>query len=248
MNIELDGIALIWRNQPGTPVDIRTVASITTTDKRAIVEHEIPGMQGNVFQDMGRDPVKISFEGSLHGKSAKNNLECIRSKFKQGVPLPFNSDVSGAADVTKVVIEEFRVDETAGIPEMYKYSIILREYKEPPPEPTTPPSQEGTAKEWAEDESEKAADSINVITGKVLDAEGNPKDSINVRITGKDGEFQVTTNKEGIYRYEDLPAGTYSVNVLGEGYEGITETVTVGNGGESEREEPSEESMGEEEE
>jgi hypothetical protein len=232
MNITLDGIPLIWRNQPDTPVDQRTVTNITTTDKRAIVEHEIPGMQGNVFQDMGRDPVRISFDGSFHGKSAKNNLENIRSKFKLGSALPFNSDITGAADVTKVIIEEFRVEETAGIPEMYRYSIVLREYKEPPPEPTTPPSQEGKAKEWAEKTANEEADSINVITGKVLDEDGKPKSGVKVLIKGNDGEYSIATNEEGIYRREDVPPGKYKVTVDDELYEGLEENVTVGSGGE----------------
>jgi hypothetical protein len=230
VNISLDSIPLIWRNQPGTPVDQRTVTNITTTDKRAIVEHEIPGMQGNVFQDMGRDPVRISFDGSFHGKSAKNNLENIRSKFKLGTALPFNSDITGAADVTKVIIEEFRVEETAGIPEMYRYSIVLREYKEPPPAPTTPPSQEGKAKEWADKTAEEQADSINVVTGKVLDEEGNPKSGVKVHIKGKNGEYSVPTNEEGVYRQEDVPPGTYTVTVDDELYEGLEEEVTVGSG------------------
>ncbi len=148
MLIEIDDIPLIFQNQPGEPEDIRTVTNISTGDSRSMVEHEIPGMEGNSFQDVGRSPVTISFDGSLHGPSARGNVEKLRSKFKQGTPLPFLSDISGATDVTKVLIEELNVREDAGIPEVYNFSITLQEYKEPPPEPSTPPSQDEAAEHW----------------------------------------------------------------------------------------------------
>jgi hypothetical protein len=231
VNIELDGIRLIWRNQPGSPIDVRTVTKINTADRRAIVEHEIPGMQGNVFQDLGREPVRISFDGSFHGETAKNTLEMVRSKYKQGVQLPFNSDISGASDVTKVVIEEFVVKETAGIPEMFEYTLVLREYKEPPPEPTTPPTRKEEAKEWLDKEAEKTRDSINVVTGKVLDGNGKAKPGVSVLLKSATAEYKLTTNGEGVYRKEDVPAGTYRVTVEDKEYEGIEETVAVGSGG-----------------
>ena len=231
MNIELDGIRLIWRNQPGSPIDVRTVTRINTADRRAIVEHEIPGMQGNVFQDLGREPVRISFDGSFHGETAKNTLEMVRSKYKQGVQLPFNSDISGASDVTKVVIEEFVVKETAGVPEVFEYSLVLREYKEPPPEPTTPPTRKEEAKEWLDKEAEKTRDSINVVTGKVLDSNSKPKSGVTVLLKSATAEYKLTTNGEGVYRKEDVPAGTYRVTVGDKEYDGIEETVAVGSGG-----------------
>jgi len=230
VNIELDGIPLIRTesNQAGGIIEIRNVSNITTSDRRSMVEHEIPGMEGNVFQNLGRSPVRISFDGTLRGKAARGNLETIRSKFKQGVPLPFNSDISGATDVTKVLIEDMRIDEVAGVTERYRYSIALREYKEPPPEPTMPPSQDDKAKEWAEKVAEETVESINYITGKVVDLDGNPRSGVLVHITSDEGEFTVETNEEGIYRTEELPPMKYKVTVDSEGYEGIVEEVLIG--------------------
>jgi hypothetical protein len=242
MNIELDSIPLIWeeRDQKGGVTDIRNVSNISTSDRRSMVEHEIPGMEGNAFQNLGRAPVKISFEGSLQGRTAKTNLETLRSKFKQGIPLPLNSDISGATDVTKVLIEDLHIQDVPGAVSRYEYSIKLSEYKEPPPEPKAPLSQEQQAKEWAKEVAEDATESLNIVTGKVLDFEGNPKGEVSVNIKGTDSEYSVQTNEDGIYRLENLPPGRYKITVDLEGYEGVEESVVIGNGGEKSEGQPPE--------
>jgi hypothetical protein len=236
MDIELEGIPLnkTEQNQAGGVLDVRNISNISTSDRREMVEHDIPGMEGNVFQNLGRSPVNISFDGILQGKSAKSNLETIRSKFKQGIPLSFNSNISGAADVTKVLIDDLRITEVGGESNRYSYSIVLMEYKEPPPEPTTPPSQDEDAKEWAKKTAEEAVESINYLAGKVLDSEGNPKSGVDVLAKSKNGEYTGKTNEDGIYRIDELPPGKYRIFVDAEEYKGVEEEVTIGKGGEDE--------------
>jgi hypothetical protein len=249
LNIELDGIALIWTDQDsaGGITEVRNVSNITTNDKRSMVEHEVPGMEGNTFQDQGRSPVKISFAGSLQGKTAKSMIEVIRSKFKLGAPLPFNSDITGSTDVTKVLIEELNVEDIAGGANRYRYSIVLREYKEPPPEPVTPPTQDKEAEQWADEAAKEATESINCLTGKVLDSDGNPRAGIGVIASSDDGEFKGETDEEGVYRLEDLPSGRYRVTVDSEEYEGIEEIVFIGSEEETPAEQESEETPAEQE-
>jgi hypothetical protein len=232
MNIELDGISLIKTGvkEQGGLTEVRSVSNISTSDKRKTVEHKIPGMQGTILQDLGRSAVKISFEGTLQGKNAKSILETIRSKFKQGIPISFHSDVSGAADITRVMIEDLRVFDTAGVQGRFNYFIVLCEHKEPPPEPQTPPSQEEEAKKWAEETAEEAADSINSVTGKVLDKEGKPNEGARVVVTGDEGEYEASTDSDGTYRIENLPPGDYTVKVDIEEYAGIEQKIIIGNG------------------
>jgi hypothetical protein len=117
MNIELDGIPLVKADQSpqGGQTEIRNIFNISTTDKRDMIAHKIPGMEGDVFQNLGRSPVVISFDGTFQGKTAKENLEVLRTKFKQGTPLPFNSDLTGAADITQVLINDMRIEESARV-------------------------------------------------------------------------------------------------------------------------------------
>ncbi len=231
MEIELEGIKLVLVTKTEDPtkgaVQVRQIKTITTADRRILVEHQVPGLEGNLFQNLGRAPVKISFEGSFHGAGVREDLTRIRQKFKEGTACTFNSDITGMSDVTKVLIEEFRVVENAGEPNKYEYALVLREYREPPPEPVAPPSQNAQAQKWAEQTAEETAATINQIVGKVLDEDGNPKSGLKVKITGDEGEMQVTTDEEGIYRQEDVKPGKYEVMVDEPGYEGILKKVEI---------------------
>jgi hypothetical protein len=160
--------------------------------------------------------------------------------------LPFNSDISGATDVTKVLIEDLRIEDLPGTVSRYRYSIVLREYKEPPPEPEAPPSQDEQAEEWSEEVAERSVASINVVTGRVLDSEGNPKGGIPVTLISAEGEYGAQTSEEGLYRLEDLPPGRYRVAVDSEEYEGVEEVVVIGGKGELPEERPPEETPPEE--
>lgn len=226
MNIELDGISL---NKVGD-ADVRNIFNIGTSDSRSLIEHKIPGMEGSVIQDLGRSAVRISFEGTFQGKNAKTLLEQLRSKFKQGTPLPFNSDISGAADVTKVIIEELTIRDTAGFRDKFIFSMALREFKEPPPAPTPVQPQDEEAEIWAEEVAEESVESINQVSGKVLDVKGEPKPGIKVLIKGDAGEYEAETDDDGVYRVERLEPGTYKVTIDDEEYAGLEEEVVIGSG------------------
>lgn len=133
MKVELGGTPLdrTEENPVGGVSDARSIANIVSAAKRNYVMHPIPGMDGCVFQDMGRTAVRISFNGTIIGKSAISTVEMLRAKFKSGEPLPFNSDVSGASDITQVVIEDLKFSGSAGNKNHYTYSIVLKEYREP---------------------------------------------------------------------------------------------------------------------
>jgi hypothetical protein len=249
VNIELDGIPLVKtdQSQTGGQIEVRNVFNISTTDKRDMIEHKIPGMEGDVFQNLGRSPVEISFDGTFQGKTAKENLEILRTKFKQGTPLPFHSDLSGAADITKVLINDLRVEEVAGVTGSYHYFIVIQEYKEPPPEPVIPPSQDDAAAQWQEEKSQEAVDSINVLVGKVLDADRKPKTGVTVFASDSNGGvYKAETDKDGMYRIDKLPPGKYTFSVDSDEYEGSEKVIFVGQGEEEKSSEDTEEAEEEE--
>jgi len=231
MDIEIDNIPLIKRvEDPQTRVvkEIRNVYNISTSERRMVIEHKIPGSDGSILQDMGKEPLRISFEGVFFGERAKENLQELWSRFRQGRPLNFSSDITGIADITEVLIEDLYVEDIGGNPNNYHYSIVLREYREPRPPPAQPPSQEEQAQEEVQDEADDTIASINYITGKVLDEEGNPKEGVEVVITKEDGqEYSVRTDDQGIYRQDDLPPGKYTVTINAEGYEELEEEVEI---------------------
>ena len=133
MKIELDGTALDQTEEgpAGGISEARSITNIVSGAKRNYVMHAIPGLDGCVFQDMGRTAVRIQFDGTITGKSAISVVEMIRSRYKSGQPVPFISDISGASDITKVIIDDFRVTGESGTKNQYSYTITLREYTEP---------------------------------------------------------------------------------------------------------------------
>jgi hypothetical protein len=90
MLMKLDDIELIKRiDKDGAVEEIRSIYNIAISGKRRIVELEIPGLTGNVFQDLGRNPLLIAFEGELIGANTMNTLQDIKAKFEMRKPVPF---------------------------------------------------------------------------------------------------------------------------------------------------------------
>ncbi len=236
MRIELNGVSLDMGQEGGG----RSVKHIATEDIRNVEAYDSPGAQGSSYSDLGRSAVRISLEGTVTGEEARALLEGFWSCLKKGDPVEFNADLSGAADVTKVLIASFVVTGAAGNSRRYDYAMELWEYKEPPEEPDVPGSasseaaeetegmQEEKAKKWARDVADEAEAGINQITGVVLDVDGNPAAGVTVVITGGQGEIEVKTDDEGVYVAEDVKPGDYIIRVKDEGYEDIEEEVTVG--------------------
>jgi hypothetical protein len=151
-HVKLGDIDLIKREDKNEAVkEIRSINSLSVFGKRAVVELAIPGSEGNVFQDMGRNPTVITFNGELVGPNAAGTLQDLKKKFETKKPVPFSSDVAIVSDITGVIIEKFTAHFTGGVNLGVQYSMVLKEYasaskggKKGPGE-TKPSSQEKSA-------------------------------------------------------------------------------------------------------
>jgi hypothetical protein len=111
---------------------------VESLESRALVEHRVPGLAGNYFQDMGTIPNAILIIGSKHGDEARDTfLEGIRAIFNAGEPTTFVADINTATDLTDVVIEDLQVAELGGSPNSFRYLLRLRKYVPPPEPPAT---------------------------------------------------------------------------------------------------------------
>jgi hypothetical protein len=169
MHMKLDDIELIKRvDKNGTAKEIRSICNLSISGKRRIVELQIPGLTGNVFQDMGRNPLRISFDGELVGSSTMSTLQDVKSKFELKKPVPFSSDIATISDVTEVVVENFSVDLKGGGTSGSRYSMILREHKSSNmgsgggPGETKPPSQEERAKKDVEEKAKRIFEDVKI--------------------------------------------------------------------------------------
>ena len=116
-------------------VELRTVQHIGTVERRALVEHRVPGMAGSALQDLGRPSTSIKLEGVLFGEGARTQLEALRGKLRAAEPVSFAADIATATEIVDVLIEDLRVIEVAGRPGTFLYQIVLRESPPPPPPP-----------------------------------------------------------------------------------------------------------------
>jgi hypothetical protein len=153
-HVKLGGIDLIKReDKNGAVREIRSINSLSVFGKRAIVELAIPGSDGNVFQDMGRNPLLITFNGELIGPNAAGTLQDLKKKFEMKKPVPFSSDVATVSDITDVIIEKFTAHFVGGVNLGAQYSMVLKEHSSASKggksgsaeAETEPPSQEESA-------------------------------------------------------------------------------------------------------
>jgi DNA circularisation protein N-terminus len=124
---------------PVTPilgdVELRTIQRIATVEQRTLVEHNVPGMAGSAFQDLGRAATRVQINGVLFGADARSDLEKLRTKFKAAEAVSFAADITTATEIVDVLIEDLQVVEAAGRPNTFNYMLLLRESPPPPPPP-----------------------------------------------------------------------------------------------------------------
>ena len=109
------------------------IEAIESAERRALVEHRVPGMEGSYLQDLGSAPNAILIAGTRHGDEARDAfLEQVRTLFKTGAPTTFTADINTSTDLTDVVIDDLQVAELAGAPDSFRYVVRLRKYTEPP--------------------------------------------------------------------------------------------------------------------
>jgi DNA circularisation protein N-terminus len=115
-------------------ITLHRIHKIATLERADFVRHRVPGLEGNLVQDMGRDSVQLQIEGIFYGATAQDDLEQLRSAQKAREPVDFLADVVGQAYFSQVVLHQLDVFQRAEEPEQYSYTLVIAEYV-PPPEP-----------------------------------------------------------------------------------------------------------------
>jgi len=117
-------------------LEIPGLQRIGADQRRRIVDVPIPGLEGNLSQDLGSESIRIIIEGSLAKDEARDGfLESAREMYDTAEPVDFVGDIITATEVFQVLVEELNVKETAGSSSPFTYQIALRQYV-PPPEPS----------------------------------------------------------------------------------------------------------------
>lgn len=119
--------------------EIPRIGRIEALDSRRLVRLPVPGLSGDLHQDLGRNALVIEITGSLYGDEARDDflINNIRPAFVAGEPVDFVADIVTEAELEQVVIEALHIEESGETPDQFHYRIRLREYTEPP-EPAGP--------------------------------------------------------------------------------------------------------------
>ncbi|GJH28942.1 peptidoglycan-binding protein [Caballeronia novacaledonica] len=127
-------------------LELAQVQSIDVTEREALEQHEVPALEGDFLQSLGRRAARVGLSGVLAGDEAAGALKTLREQHRQSAPLPFVCDIATATRLDQMLIEDLQVREVAGKPSRFAYRIDLVEYTpappgqhEDPPRPPDPP-------------------------------------------------------------------------------------------------------------
>lgn len=117
--------------------EVPRIESIRTVEARRVASFDVPGLLGDLQQDLGAEGLAVEICGSLFGDEARDEfLDKIRERFRAGEPVSFVADIVTATELDKVLIVGLDVVETNDAAVGARYRIVLRQYVEPPPPPT----------------------------------------------------------------------------------------------------------------
>jgi hypothetical protein len=115
-----------------------SIQRIRAVEARRLAVLPVPGLSGDLHQDLGRSALGIEIVGSLNTDDARDDfLKQVREKFLAGDPVEFVADIVKESKLERVLIEQLTLEEIAGDPDWFRYRIVLREYTEPPAPPST---------------------------------------------------------------------------------------------------------------
>jgi hypothetical protein len=119
------------------------IERIAARESRHLAVLPVPGLSGDLHQDLGRGALAVEIVGSLAGDEARDDfLKQVQEKFLAGGPVDFVADIVKESELERVLIETLEMEEVAGAPDSFRYRIVLREYTEPP-EPPAPAADFG---------------------------------------------------------------------------------------------------------
>jgi outer membrane protein OmpA-like peptidoglycan-associated protein len=195
-------------------LDLEQVQVIETDDDQVVTRHPVPGLDGDLLQQLGRRGARVRLAGVLTAADTLASLETLRQRFHAAEPVPFVSDLTTATLVDQVLIEAMDVRELAGRPARLEYAFTLREFTPgepvetepvdlPPPE--LPPVDHGSLSVRVVVEGEPAFDfdRAQLTVHGTQDADGAP--------------FQRTLEtrvRDDVWVEDPVPAGRYTVDAL----------------------------------
>jgi hypothetical protein len=118
-------------------LELPCIESIRCLERRRFACHGVPGLAGDLYQDLGAESLVVEIIGSLQGDDRRDQfLEAVREQYLAGNPIAFVADILTATELEQVIIEQLEAEERNQWDRPVTYRLVLRQYVEPP-EPVT---------------------------------------------------------------------------------------------------------------
>lgn len=116
--------------------ELPCVERVELVESRRLARLGVPGLVGDLHQDLGTRSLTVAVTGSLSGDDRRSAmLTALQEAFLAGEPLPFVADIVESSELEEVVIVSFEVVEGRDWGGDTWYRVLLRQYVEPPPPP-----------------------------------------------------------------------------------------------------------------
>jgi len=115
----------------GIPLD--KLLKVEVREKARFARHSVPGLSGELTQNLGRPSVVVAFQGVFFGADAADKLKGLREKYLAREPVDFLCETVGEGYFTQVVIDGLQVVQRAGFADQFDYACEVTEYIPPPP-------------------------------------------------------------------------------------------------------------------
>jgi hypothetical protein len=112
-------------------LELVQVQEVHTADRRMLAEHRPPGFDGSLLQNLGRSSTVVTVRGVATGADASDFVEKLDGKFRAGDSVGFTADIAADAGIQQLLIHDLAVDELAGRPQRFGYTLTMREHLEP---------------------------------------------------------------------------------------------------------------------
>ena len=120
--------------------ELPSIEHVELIESRRLARLGVPGLTGDLHQDLGAESLTVAITGSLQGDDRRSALlETLQEKFRAGDPLPFVADIVESSELEEVIIVGFEIVETDDWSDATRYRLVLRQYVEPPPPPSPVP-------------------------------------------------------------------------------------------------------------
>jgi hypothetical protein len=120
-------------------VSLEHLVEVEILEGTRLARHQVPALEGDLVQQLGRASVELLVTGSLYGVEAGSQLAALRDAGRSGDPLDLLANAASDGYVAKVVVAGLNVSERVGRPDCFDYTIHLVEHVEPPAAPALDP-------------------------------------------------------------------------------------------------------------